>query len=68
MLKHYKNLAKTIEAKIESTKKNMFSKAEALSLPLKDKQRLRRIIENKIAPIENRANKLKVKLREKRDK
>ena len=59
-----KNLAKTVEAKIESTKKNMFSKAEASNLPLKDKQRLRRIIENKITPIENRGNKLKAKLRE----
>ena len=68
VLKHYKNLAKTIETKIESTKKNMFSKAEATNLPLKDKQRLRRIIENKITPIENRANKLKSKLKEKRDK
>ena len=48
VLKHYKNLANTIEAKIESTKKSMFSKAEAMNLPLKDKQRLRRIIENKL--------------------
>ena len=37
VLKHYKNLANTIEAKIESNKKNMFSKAEATNLPLKDK-------------------------------
>ena len=37
VLKHYKNLANTIDAKIESTKNNMFSKAEASNLQLKDK-------------------------------
>ena len=37
VLKHYKNLANNIEAKIEATKKNMFHKAEATSLPTNDK-------------------------------
>ena len=36
-LKHYKNLANTIEAKIEATEKNMFSNVVASSLSLKDK-------------------------------
>ena len=48
VLKHYNNLANTIEANLESTKKSMFSKAEALNLPLKDKQRLRGIIDNQL--------------------
>ena len=47
VLKHYKNLANNIEAKIEATKKNMFHKAEATSLPTNDKQRLKKIIEKK---------------------
>ena len=53
VLEHYKSLANTIETKIESTKKSMFNKAEASSLSSKDKQRLTKIIENKITPIEN---------------
>ena len=36
-LKHYKNLANTIEAKIEATEKNMFSNVVASSLSFKDK-------------------------------
>ena len=47
VLTHYKNLANNIEAKIEATKKNMFHKAEATSLPTNDKQRLKKIIEKK---------------------
>ena len=68
VLEHYKSLANTIESKIESTKKSMFNKAEASSLSIKDKQRLTKIIENKITPIENRASKLRNQLREKREK
>ena len=68
VLEHYKSLTNTIETKIESTKKSMFNKAEASSLSSKDKQRLTKIIENKITPIENCANKLRNQLREKREK
>ena len=68
VLEHYKSLANTIESKIELTKKSMFNKAEASSLSIKDKQRLTKIIENKITPIENRAKKLRNQLREKREK
>ena len=46
----------------------MFNKAEASSLSSKDKQRLKKIIENKTTPIKNRANKLRTELKEKRDK
>ena len=53
---------------MEVTKKNMFNKAETSSLSIKDKQRLKNIIVNKITPIEDRANKLKTKLKEKQDK
>ena len=46
----------------------MFNKAETSSLSIRDKQKLKNIIVNKITPIEDRANKLKTKLKEKRDK
>ena len=67
VLKHYKNLGNNIEAKIEATKKNMFNKAEDSSLSIKDKQMIKKMIENKITPIENRTN-FKNKLKEKREK
>ena len=68
LLEHYKSLANTIEAKIESARKSMYNKVESSSLSIKDKQRLTKMIENKITPIENRANKLRNQLREKWEK
>ena len=59
--------ANNIEAKIEATTKNMFNKAEDSSLSIKDKQMIKKMIENKITPIENRTN-FKNKLKEKREK
>ena len=45
----------------------MFNKAEDSSLSIKDKQMIKKMIENKITPIENRTN-FKNKLKEKREK